>query len=356
MRVLQSERGFILAASLWILAAVVLGAGFFALWVHNALEHAWENEKELEAGIAIDNTEAVLIYTLATQKLTYAGLTVSGAVVDDKSEESQVSSVLNAIIEVQGNEIRLDDRIYRGMGNVYFSLQDEGGLLGLNNFERFQMENLLSLCGIGGSDRGPLVDKLLDYSDGDDFSHLNGAEKFDYQRKGVLPPPNRWFLTSWEVRRILDWEKHEKLWENGLFPRATTVASGGTPNLNTAPEIILETLKGVDADVAKVIIARRQLVPFRSLREVSAATGVAFHFDPLSVKWLPSSKLRLTVWMEGSKRMHETHLVLTPMVNNSRPWMIDYKLNVPIGAKRKTYGAENSGIPFFTSVLDSDTN
>jgi len=327
-----SQDGFILAATLWILAAITLTAGFIALWAQHASDTAYQAQSDLGNEIALSSTRSVILYLLATQHITLAGLTIPGT----ESEEKEPVNPMDSSILPKGGEIRLDDRVYQGCGKILFSIQDEGGLLGLNHFFPDQLENLLGLLGIPAERRGPLIDKLLDYTDMDDLNRLNGAESGDYERAGLAPPPNRFLLSSWEARNVMGWNALSELWESHAFPRLTTVSAGGIPNPNTAPKLLLETLGGVDEEIASRIIQAREHNPFSNISDMSEAAGKELSLDPIGVGFLPSAHLRITLWYPGSRDMREIHVQLTPQADKKAPWLIDYELVVPL-LQEQTY-------------------
>ncbi|PIE58160.1 MAG: hypothetical protein CSA33_04415 [Desulfobulbus propionicus] len=349
-QVVCSQKGFVLASTLWVLAILGIVAGFFTLWVHNALEDAWIQTQEREQLLAIENTRAVLLYLLATQRMTFGGLTVP-----ENDAHVQGRTVFrDAEAGTLRSELLLDNHAYKGVGKAVFAIQDEGGLLNLNGVSPVNLRNCLGLFGVPQQDRGPLVDKLLDYTDSDDLIRLNGAEAPDYKKKGLPPPANRLLLSVWEARRVMDWQMYPQLWENGAFPRMVTVASGGVPNLNTAPQQVLQTFPGVTESVAKKIIAARSISPFRNIRAVALAGGVAFQVEVLSVKWLPSPWQRIQIWSDGGRYMREIRLELNPASANTGPWLISDEFDVPVQAKKGREDAADTGISYFTSTVGAD--
>jgi DNA uptake protein ComE-like DNA-binding protein len=346
---MTNQNGFILAATLWILAAITLSAGFFALWTQHALELARRGEENLHGEIDLSGTQATLLYLLCTQPMTLGGLTVPEDKPDETSQENM--NPMDISMSPIGGEIALDDRPYKGLGKACFSVQDEGGLMGLNNFYTSHLENLLGLLGVPAPHRGPLLDKLLDYTDMDDLHRLNGAEEDEYRRMGLPAPPNRFLLTSWEIANVLDWKDQPGLWSQTPIPRLTTISSGGAPNLNTAPKEILMTLTGIDADTAVRLIEAREEKPFASVREVQEAAGSDLSLDPLGTALFPSAYLRLTLWQEGGPRMREVHVCLTPRADKKAPWLIDYELLISMTQEQKHEAVQAIPSPVFAPAL-----
>lgn len=319
-----SQEGFILAATLWILAAITLSAGFIALWAQQASETAYQAQSDLDHEIALSSSRSVILYLLATQHITLAGLTIPG------TETEEPVNPMDSSILSKGGEIRLDDRVYQGYGKTLFSIQDEGGLLGLNHFFPDQLENLLGLLGIPAEGRGPLIDKLLDYTDMDDLNRLNGAESGDYERAGLAPPRNRFLLSSWEARNVMGWKALSELWESHAFPRLTTVFAAGIPNPNTAPKLLLEMLGGITEETAARLIKTREQSPFSNISDLSQAAGKDIALDPIGVGFLPSAHLRISLWYPGARDRREIHVQLTPQADKKAPWLIDYESVIPL--------------------------
>lgn len=342
-----SQNGFVLAATLWILAAITLSAGFFSLWTQKTLDMVQQTQQNLQGEIDMSSTRSVILYLLGTQRMTLAGLTIPES--EDDSEKAL--NPLNPSAVPLGGEIFLDDRPCQGVGTAYFSIQDEGGLMGLNAFSPDRLERLLGLLGVPAPHRGPMTDKLLDYTDMDDLHRLNGAEADEYERQKLPHPPNRRLLSSWEAGNILTWKDEPGLWRENALPRLTTVARGGAINLNTAPKQILKIMADVDENVAQRLIAAREKKAFPNVREFAKAAGLSNSPDPMSVTFFSSSHLRISFWHSKALGMREIHIQLTPQANGKAPWRTDYELFLPFF---RTYeNIQTISITAFTAPLFS---
>ena len=227
--------GFVLAATLWILAAITVGVGAFASWTTLSLQRANVVKEQLQGEIDQMSTEAVVKYFVAAKSVDLAGF----------------------IGEGEGNStvhLRMDDRPYVGIGKGRFALQDEGGLLKLSDLPRFPQ--ILQYMGVPDSKVGPLIDQFQDYVDTDNDKRLNGAEASSYDARGLPDPPNRALFTSWEAFNILDWASTESLWKGHSFPRmTTTIDIGDYRNLNSAPGPIIRLITGISEDEMKLVAA-----------------------------------------------------------------------------------------------------
>ena len=340
---------------MWVLVAVTIGAGLFALWANHAVELARYGQEDLQRERDLLATRSVLLYLLATRPVNLGGLTMPGR--DEKEgREKPVFDPMAAVSPPTGSELALDDRPYKGVGKTYFAVQDEGGLFGLNVFQPLQLNRLLGLLGIPPIKRDPMIDKLLDYTDRDSLHRLNGAESVHYLEQGLPPPADRFLLTSWEARNVLDWGKHEELWKNNRLPRLTTVARGGMPNFNTAPSLVLQSVAGIDDETARKLIRARENKPFSGLSDINQAAGKALPLDPMGLFFLPTSRLRITIRAEGDPLMREIHVQMTPVAANGAPWLIDYELSIPLIGKQQGAEIQNTGCHLFTAPLFAGEN
>lgn len=346
------QDGFALASVLWVLAAMTIFASFFSLWGSSAREKTAQAQKKFYANVDLAGTQASLLYLLGTRSLNFAGLTTSLSFGPGLgSGISPATTLFASAPKVQGGEIPLDDTPCSGMGRAYFSIQDEGGLLGLNHPDAGHLENLLAILGVPTPETGPLVDKLLDYLDSDSLIRLNGAEKRDYERQGLPAPANYLLLTPWEARDVLGWEIENRIWKEDLFPRLTTIATGGIPNLNTAPLLVIKALPGMDENAAIRIASARKENPFTSVFNVETAIGKKLFIDPMETRFFPSGNLRITLWHEKLNFYKEIHLNLSTNERSVAPWSIDYGIHVPLTDFLKTIPKESVEIPVFSTSV-----
>ncbi len=350
----KGQDGFILVVTLWVLAAITLAASFFALWTNRAVDIARQGQEELQGEIDQLSTRSAILYLLATRYMTVAGLTLPGSKQVEKKIKLQFQSALNGSTAPAGGELPLDDRVFRGVGSALFSIQDEGGLIGLNSFKTGQLGRLLGLLGIPADQWSQLLDKLADYIDRDNLLRLNGAEADDYRNLGLPPPANRFLLSSWEAKNVLGWGSLTKLWNQDRLPRLTTVARAGMPNFNNAPLLVLQSMAGIDAETAARIIKAREQRAFTRAGDIYMAAGKVLPLDVMSLFFLPTSHLRLTIWNKNGRRMGEVHVNLTPVAANPAPWGIDYELTIPLTDRQQGAEIQNREITVFTTPLSPD--
>lgn len=347
---LRNEHGFVLAVTLWILTTITLGASFFALWSNRVVVDARSNQESLSQEMAISSTRAVLLYLLATQPMGLDGLHVPSSLAKEEGD-SEKSQPFTPVLRVPGPFISLADDPYYGINGTIFSVQDEGGLLGLHTIQRPVMQRLLGQLSVPSQEQGPLLDKLQDYQDLNDLHRLHGAEASAYRDKGMAAPANRFLFTSWETSSVMDWQQWSGLWADHALPRLTTVARVGTPNFNTAPAQVLQALPGIDRRIAENIVAGRGLLPFAGVADVIKAAGTVLPLDPLSFFFLPTKSQRLTLWHQGGARMREIHILLTPGAANGAPWLIDYEISMPLSKHQRQRPVAKSEIVFFQTEV-----
>src|ERR1019366_6193309 len=185
----NAQRGFVLVATLWILAVITIAASYFAERVSRSIELARQKQETTDQLVEFANTRADILYRLGTIPITINGLGSQPA-------------------------IALDDRPYLGSGDDIVRLQDNRGLLNVNFLEQSMMARLLGQLGVPIEKRDAMIDTLLDYTDSDDLRRLNGAEKSEYAALGLPPPPNDWLASPYQLRNIIGWRDQPQLWEN----------------------------------------------------------------------------------------------------------------------------------------------
>ncbi|MEN9461002.1 MAG: hypothetical protein RIS84_1022 [Pseudomonadota bacterium] len=362
----SNYRGFVLAATLWLLAIMTVAAGFFAQWTQRTLELARSLQDNVQSEIDMQSTQSTLVYLFATQRYTFAGLIVP-VINNENSPPSNLSnSSLNlpntgdaemdgpSVIPV-GGELGLDDRVYQGLGNVRFAIQDEAGLISLNFINETVLSRLLGFLGVKAEDRAPLLAKLDDYTDIDDLVHLNGAESYHYKERNLPPPPNRFLHSPTQARKVLDWENYPSLWANNIWGELTTVAPVPLPNFNTAPTMVLQAMYNFDADSAQRFILARQTMPVFTLANVSQLAGMAITLDEEAVNFFASPYVRISLWHTGLKQMRQVHIKFTPVADEKMPWELQYISNLPLLDAYQKVTLNDAKTPLFNSALPTTT-
>ncbi|HET9579613.1 MAG TPA: type II secretion system protein GspK [Usitatibacter sp.] len=293
-----AQGGFVLATTVWLLAAIVIGAAFFAERVQRSRDLTRQHRQMAQSLIVTESTRSEVLFRLATTDVSIYGL------------------------GPPGQAIALDDRAYKGTGDDSVRLQDERGLLNVNFPDSGMMSQLLGQFGVPPDRRDPLIDTLRDYTDVDDFRRLNGAEAKQYEEQGLPPPPNDWLTTPYELRNIIGWRDQPGLWKTPRFLQVVSAARLGVFNPNTAPAEVLASLPGSNMEIAARLIQQRNLAPLTSWQPIADLTGF-MPADQESIAWTPAEHVRITQKARGLPWMLQFSVSLTP-TSAVAPWRIDY--------------------------------
>lgn len=316
----RPARGFVLALTLWILAAIAIAVGLATLWALDAVRDASAEREHVEAQLAMAGTRDTLLYLGATRQRTLSGLATAAPEPDEQALRS-LDDLGGVLSEPVGGELRLDGRPYVGLEGTMFSIQDESGLFVLASPVPATLDRFLAWAGVPRDQVATMRDAFLDYTDADDLRRLNGAEAREYARESRPPPPNRRLLLPVEVERILGWDKLPQ-GLRGRLPDLSTTFYSGAANLNTMPEALLPAWIPGCPDSCKRLVERRDRQPFRFASEVEMFLGIRLPGDPgVDYRFLPDETLRFTFWSRsgGAWRMH---VRFTPLADHSGPWSV----------------------------------
>ncbi len=346
------NNGFILLATLWMLAMLSIAASFFALWTERAVNIAQSRQANIQGEIDMMSTEANILYLLSSQRFTIAGLTIPDADAQIDKEKTSDPEEEVTILPV-GKEIALDDSPYFGHGKAFFAIQDEGGLLNINISAEFTISRFLGLLGVDAKWHESLTAKLKDYIDMDNLHRINGAESYHYKKRGL--PRNNYLYHQMELQQVLDWKEQSTLWENHKLKQLTQLWLPVRPNVNTAPALVLQAAYQMNAESAARIIAVRKTQPFYTSKMVREATGEPLNVDPFEENYFPSAILRITLWHDRGQRMRQVFVQLTPSANKRKPWQVEFRLEfdlLPIYRKKPYHHVQT---PLFNSTLSAKT-
>lgn len=299
---MRRQRGFILVLTLGMLVIVAIAAGYFAERVGRSVELAQRAQQNIQAVVDQANMRAEILFRLGTTSFSAHGLGLGS----------------DAIV--------LDNRLYHGAGTGFLRLQDNRGLLNLNQADDASLQRFLGVLGIPADQRGRMVDTLRDYIDADNLHRINGAEAQDYIERGLPPPANTRLITSWEARRVLGWNTPQ-LWRDNQFVSLTTTSLATGINPNTAAAQVLASLPGVTDEIAQNMVKRRQVTPFANIDEVASFSGVSPGQFIFTVSFFPSDSIRVTQLAEGGPFASEFSISLTP-TGKDAPWRINYHTHI----------------------------
>lgn len=357
------NRGFVLIATLWTLAAMAVLAGYIDSVASADIERAAAQKAALERELARRSTEATLAYLLSTGRMSHRGLMLEPEQAFTDSEGDRGPDRSAGVIAVSGET-------YAGPGGTRFSIQDENGLVSVNHPRSAHFAAILSYAGVAPAVIDRLVPRVEDYVDTDDELSLSGAEGFDYERtdnpgtsgraatsrprglisrapertRGVsgtvniggawaapdpgsavrLAGPSNWIMsTPQELRRVLGVDDliapHQ--WRL-LLPMLTMRLNTGY-NFNTMRPDVLAVVFDLEQPAVDNILTQRVERPVASLSTLALLTGIHMDIDPALVQGVPSGFLRISIWHNAGGLRSLAGMALTPY--GDAPWRIDYR-------------------------------
>lgn len=313
------EAGFVLAITLWLLAGITIAVALMTLWSLDQVTEARIAHERLQDELAVAGTRDTLLYIAATRELTRAGLPVEPLAAEQRSLRL-LDEMGGLNRDPIGGELRLDGTPYLGMRATRFSIQDEAGLYSVVLPSEQGLDHFLRTQGVPDESVARLRDTLLDYIDSDELKRLNGAERREYEREHLPPPPNRRLLSPAEILRPLGWSDLSDALKAALPERVTPFYSGAV-NINTIPRELLPVwVAGCPQACDRLVAARREL-PFASSLDLQARLGIVLPGDVVDYRFMADETLRLTLWGRTGAAWR-IHVRLTPLADKQGPWSI----------------------------------
>lgn len=335
------QRGFVLVATIWLLAILAMAAGFFALWMDRSLKLAQMHHDRSQGALDIQATQATLFYMLGTNGISQAGLEIP--IDSEATKESTMSldeffqgarepaiavdEMGNKVHSIDGNEIHFDGTSYEGIGSARFAIQDNAGLISVMQLRKPQLERLMKAAGYTNVNSGELIDKLQDYTDFDDLHRLNGGESYHYRQEGIAPPTNEQLKTPYELKQVLAWNQYPNLLTNPKLAQSLTVTPDGLINLNTATRDTLSIVLDLDEASIETILAEREKALFKTIDEVNLRTRLTIPGLVEQTVTFPSSQLRIHFWHKGARLERVISIKLNDLARLSSPWLISEDLS-----------------------------
>lgn len=351
----KSQGGFILLTVIALLVVLVLLAAAAATTTNRVRADQARDDARIAGEINGFSTRATVLYLLATQRLTFGGLTVDDQIrmTADEVAASKQGEVVFSNLPV-GNELRLDNSLYHGLGTSVFALQADSGRLSVNWVNPALLERWLINLNVPMEEQGPLLAKLLDYQDPDDVYRINGAEAEQYRAAGRPPPPNRPLATALELRQVLGWDKALATLDERQLVDTVTVARSAQISINTAPASVLALLPGVTAETAARVVAMRQLEPFYQQSTIAELLPtVPLESDLVSLH--PGGSGTIEVWPGSDGESRLLHWTLTPFDDGGHPWRIDYELRLSARPRIGRTPAREAATPLLTNTPAAHT-
>ena len=322
----RHAEGFVLVATLWVLAALAILAAYIDGVVATDVERAVEVRDWLDSELDRRSTEATLVYLLSTGRMNHRGL-----ILEDEQRFSNALPEDEQLPDHGDGELGLAGEVYAGPGGTRFSVQDEVGLASVNAPASPVFSALLARAGVAERDVERIVARVEDYIDSDDTLTLNGAERHDYGQQGESPPLN-WIMSSPQelekvlgVGELLTPDQWRRLW-----PVLTMRPVFGY-NFNTMRPEILAAVLDLDEKGIRGVLAEREKRSVSRLTTVALLSGRHLDIDEMEIRTLPSRFLRISIWHEGDGTRILAGIQLTPL-GEKVPWRKDYRYLEPIRA------------------------
>ncbi|MCY3813582.1 MAG: type II secretion system protein GspK [Gammaproteobacteria bacterium] len=308
------SEGFVLVATLWVLAGLTILAGYVDGVTTDSVERATLARQALQRELDRRNTKATLVYLLATNRKNHRALVVDN--------EQRFVEFVDEQLPPGDAEVALTGQAYAGLGEINFAIQDEAGMVPVNAPNAPQLAAMLRHVGVSAQDAVRVVARVSDYVDIDVELTLNGAEHFDYVRRGLPPPPNWLMASPLELKKVLGLEQiiTDEQWRR-LRP-VLTMRQGIGLNVSTMPSELIAALLDADERAVRDIMGESGTRPLDASRLMQLA-GWAATIDPEELRVLPADHLRITTWYAGGAR-HVAGIHLTPYVDGAA-WRQDYR-------------------------------
>lgn len=294
---IHPSRGFALAAALWLLAGLAIVVSL----VNDAAVSSAERVRQLrERADFVSSSLAAranMLYFLSLATPQVAGFEKDSAM------------------------LLADETPYKFDSLSVLRIQDLGGLINLNQFERPVMERFLLACGVSADQTPYLIDALQDYIDDDDLQRVNGAEKDVYALGRKPLPRNAPLLSVQEVWQVHGWAAYQQSWsKNGCVEAVTThQANSSSVNLATAPAVVLRAV-GVDAASATDLVSARSASVEKTAERTNSANAITGNSGMFGLGGGA---------VKGDLRITHEHATL--------PWVMRYTLKFDLASNDKPW-------------------
>ena len=315
-RCTQRSGGFVLVATLWVLAGLAVLASYIDGMVASDVERTRLYRQSIQDELHRRSTEATLLYLMSTGRMSYRGLVL-------EADQKFLESFDDPDLPPGDGELTFAGEVYAGLGRMRFALQDERGLAPVNVPSSPMLSAVLKQAGISPGTVERIIPRLADYIDLDNRLTLNGAEEFDYKQQ-ELPAPANWFLVGpLELKKVLGvGELISSAQWRSLSP-LLSVRGAGVYNFNTMQPQVLAALLELDGDGLREFLTARAERSITRPSQVAMLTGRHPRVDEESIVMLPSPYVRIAIWPAGGARQSVAGFSLTP--GGAVPWRTEYR-------------------------------
>ena len=164
--------------------------------------------------------------------------------------------------QVEREDTELLNRDFGAGERMEVRIRGEGSRFNINQLvqqqDRMTLLNLFTLWGLTADEANPLIDKLIDWVDEDEFrTGFGGAEMAEYELAGIPEAPaNRPFRSVREMARVLDMEKVAALKPD--WYESFTIFGDGLIDVNEANAEVLQAATGITPEMAEGILQQRR--------------------------------------------------------------------------------------------------
>ncbi len=331
----QANAGFVMPAILVVIAVVTLVFLTVILALDSLSAEARSAREDIRFRQTALTAEAELAWLMTTEPFTARSLAIgqSRAQLGEMFGEPPADDFRPANLE-----LFLDGRSYTPAipatgGRIYITLQDQGGLVNLNNLTPLQSQRLFERMGASQNQAGTLAARLIDYIDADDFRQPDGAEIGDYEREGAGRPQNGVLVRVDELMGVLGFrEMTDRPRVRALRDTLSADPTTGALNVNTMTPEAMAILFGVAPDRVSVVTASRESAPFVTFEEFAAAAGVAELPSGDFLTVFPSGRVAFKALDARRGIAYRSRITVTPS-DNERPLWVDDRSFSPMTAE-----------------------
>ncbi|WP_156013249.1 general secretion pathway protein GspK [Thioalkalivibrio sp. HK1] len=325
-RPLRCAKGFILVATLWIMAGLALLAAYVDNAVTEDIERAIKAREAIQKEIDLLDTENTLIYMLVTGRMGHRGLLI------EPVQRFYGESVDGASLPLSGDGIdgvlQLAGQTYQGIGETLFSVQDESGLVSISTPGTRLFPRVLASIGLSESEISRLVPKIEDYVDHDREMRMGGAEDYEY-RLEKMPVPANWMMTSpLELQQVLGSDVLTPDQWQRLLPMLSMHQLMGY-NFNTMRLDVIAAWLNVDEESLQALEEARSWQSINDPQQIASLTGETPDIDKMEYLRFPQRYLRIAIWSKGDRTQRFFGIRLRPL-GDKVPWNTVYRYPQPL--------------------------
>jgi type II secretory pathway component PulK len=311
-----SKSGFALPSVLFVVAMVTL---VFLVAI------------EALASLAAETRQAV-----AATRFQAAALTAEADVAYEASVlPLGARAILRSDLRGAPELLALDGAPYALGSGATVATQDEGGLINVDALSIDQRARFFAVMGVAPADQAAMTDRFADFVDADDLRRPLGAERDDYLRAGLPPPPNANLMRRDQLEGVMGWAQAVgwPRWR-AFAGNVTADPSTQNTNINTATAAALEVWYGLTPAQAAEAVARRSQAPFAGISDLEQIIGLRLPSDSESVYTLPNGRFALRVEDRTGGFAYRSRIVLSPQDPDRPFWILEPALSNLTAAER----------------------